>query len=156
MGMPRGAVPVVQPLCLAVAGGLAALLGGCLFDQVQHSEESDIQRVEQKQALLQSEQEKSARLKRQKEQLAAELAERQLSLDQLNAQVQKINAENGRAIAENEAARAQYLDLLTQLHETNQEIALAQQGEAGGVQERRERVASLKARLRAQINVLLQ
>lgn len=141
---------------LALTAGSVVLLGGCFFDQVQRSEEGDIQRVEQKQSLLHSEQEKSAQLERQREQLAAELGTRQLSLDELNAQVEEINAENGHAIAENEAARARYLDLLAQLHETNEELALAQQGAAGGVEERRERIHSLKSRLKAQVDLLLQ
>jgi septal ring factor EnvC (AmiA/AmiB activator) len=156
MGAKRSAVPVTRSLCSALALGSAVLLGGCFFDQVQRSEENDIERVQQKQALLQSEQQRSTRLQQQKEQLAAELAARKVSLDDLNAQVQEINAENGRTIAENEAARAHYLDLLTRLHETNQELALAQQGGADAVEGRREHIASLKARLKAQIDILLQ
>lgn len=132
------------------------LLAGCFFDHVQRSEESDIQRVEQKQAVLQTEQERSARLRRQEEQLAAEMSERQLSLNDLSARVQEINAENEHAVADNEAARAQYLDLLAQLHETNEELALAQQGGSGSIAERRERIAFLQARLKAQLDVLLR
>ena len=132
------------------------LLSGCFFDQLQRSEENDIQRVEQKQATLQTEQYRSATLKQQEEQLAAELSERQLSLNQLNDRVQEINAENGRAIADNVATRLQYNDLLGQLHETNEQLALAQQGTAGSIEERRERVASLKARLKAQLDLLLR
>lgn len=54
------------------------------------------------------------------------MGERQLSLNDLNERVQEINAANGRALAENDAARAQYRDLLAQLHETNDEIVLVQ------------------------------
>jgi hypothetical protein len=131
------------------------LVGGCFFDQVQRSEESDIQRVQDKQATVQREQERSTGLEQQEAALATELGERIVSLNDLNARVQEINAENGRAIAENEASRADYLDLLTQLHETNEELALVQQGGAGSIEERQERIASLKKRLKAQLDLLL-
>jgi flagellar biosynthesis/type III secretory pathway chaperone len=149
-------IPVKPGRWPAIATGCAMLLAGCFFDQVQRSEESDIQRVEQKQAILQTEQERSARLGQQEERLAAEMSERQLSLNDLNARVQAINAENGRAFADNEVARTQYLDLLTQLHETNDELALALQDGSGSTAERRERIASLEARLKAQLDLLLR
>ena len=133
-----------------------ALMSGCFFDQLQRSEENDIQRVEQKRATLQTEQDRSATLKRQEAQLAAELSERQLSLSELNERVQRINEENGRAIADNDAARLHYHDLLAQLHETNGQLASAQQGTAASIEERRERIASLKARLSAQLDLLLR
>jgi predicted mannosyl-3-phosphoglycerate phosphatase (HAD superfamily) len=136
--------------------GYAVLLGGCFFDHVQRSEESDIQRVEQKQAILQAEQQKSTRLRQQEEQLAAAMSERELSLQDLSTRVQQINAENGRAIADNEAALAQYHALLAQLHDTNKELALAQQSRAGSIADRRERIASLEARLKAQLDLLLR
>jgi flagellar biosynthesis/type III secretory pathway chaperone len=136
--------------------GYAVLLGGCFFDHVQRSEESDIQRVEQKQAILQAEQQKSTRLRQQEEQLAAVMSERELSLSDLTTRVQQINAENGRTIADNEAALAQYHALLAQLHDTNQELALAQQSSAGSIEDRRERIAALEARLKAQLDLVLR
>src|ERR1700733_11046514 len=132
------------------------LVSGCFFDQLQRSEESDIQRVEQKQGTLETEQNQSQSLKQQEEQLATDLSERQLSLDELNDRVETINAENGRTIANNEAMRLQYHQLLAQLHETNEQLRLAQQGTDGSVEERRERIASLKAELDAQIDRLLR
>ncbi len=155
--MHRGTLPVKPGLWpAAIATGCAVLLAGCFFDQVQRSEESDIQRVEQKQGVLRAEQERSARLGQQEQQLTAEMSERRLSLNDLSARVQEINAENGHAVADNEAARAQYLDLLAQLHETNEELALARQGGSGSIAERRERIASLEARLQAQLDLLLR
>ncbi len=140
----------------AVPLTMVFLLGGCFFDQVQRSEEEDIQRVEHKQATLQTAQDKAATLREQEEQLAAELGERQLSLTELNDRVQEINAENGRALAQNEAARLQYHELLTQLHQTSEQLALAKQGPAGTIEERREHIASLKAQLKAQIDLLVR
>lgn len=131
-------------------------LSGCFFDQVQRSEEDDIQRVEHKQATLQTAQDKAATLREQEEQLAAELSGRQLSLNELNDRVQEINAENGRALAQNEAARLQYHELLTQLHQTSEQLALAKQGQVGTIAERREHIASLKAQLKAQIDLLVR
>jgi hypothetical protein len=130
------------------------MLSGCFFDQLQRSEENDIRRVEQKQTALQAEQGRAAALKQQEEQLAADLSERQLSLSELNDRVQKINAANGRFIADNEAKRLQY-DLIVQLHETNGQLALLQQAAPGSIAERRERIADLQTRLRAQLDVLL-
>jgi predicted nucleic acid-binding Zn-ribbon protein len=154
--MNRGIAPLKRGPWPAIPVGAVLLLTGCFFDQLQRSEENDIQRVEQKQATLQTEQYRSVALKQQEEQLATELSERQLSLNQLNDRVQEINAENGRAIADNDATRLQYNDLLGQLHETNEQLALAQQGTAGSIEERRERIASLKARLKAQLDLLLR
>lgn len=138
------------------AAACAMLLGGCFFDQVQRSEESDIERVEHKQAALQSEQQRAAELKHQEDELAGELGERELSLHELDARVQDINAANGRAIAENEAGRARYRDMLARLHETNEELALAQNASGGSVEERRARIASLKAQIKEELDLLLR
>jgi ABC-type uncharacterized transport system auxiliary subunit len=134
---------------------LILTLSGCFFDQLQRSEENDIQRVEQKQATLHAEQARAATLQQQEEQLAAELSARQLSLNELNDRVQKINAANGRSIADNDAKRLQY-DLIGQLHETNKQLALLQQGAPSSIEERRERIAYLQTRLKAQLDVLLR
>jgi predicted transcriptional regulator len=136
--------------------GATLLLSGCFFDELQRAQESDIKRVEQKQATLQTAQNRSATLEQEEEQLATELSERQFSLNALNDRVQKINAENGRAIADNDAARLRYHDLLWQLQETNEQLAVAQQDTVGPIEERRERIASLKARIKAQIHLLLR
>jgi uncharacterized phage infection (PIP) family protein YhgE len=154
--MNRDIAPLTRGPWPAIPVSAVLLLSGCFFDQLQRSEENDIQRVEQKQATLQTEPYRSATLKQQQEQLATELSERQLSLNELHDRVQEINAENGRAIADNDATRLQYNDLLGQLHETNEQLALAQQGTAGSIEERRERIASLKARLKAQLDLLLR
>lgn len=131
------------------------MLCGCFFDQLQRSDESDIRRVEQKQATLQAEKQRLAALKRQEEELAAELSERQLSLNELNDRVQRINAANGRSIGDNDAKRLQY-DLIEQLHETNEQLAVLQKGAAGSIEERRERMTYLKTRLKAQLDDLLR
>jgi flagellar biosynthesis/type III secretory pathway chaperone len=107
-------------------------------------------------AAVQTEQHRSATLKQQEEQLATELSERELSLNELNNRVQEINAENGRAIADNDAARRQYHDLVGQVHETNEQLTQAQQGAANSTEERRERIASLKAQLKAQLDLLFR
>jgi hypothetical protein len=136
--------------------GIMVLLGGCFFDQVQKSEEGDIQRVEQKQATLKTQQERAATLQRNEQRLTAELSERQLTLDELTQRVEALNAENGHALADNDAARRRYELYLQQLHETNEQLALVEQSAAGAdVEERRERIAELKARLKTQIDALL-
>jgi hypothetical protein len=132
------------------------LLSGCVFDQLQRSEENDIERVEQKQASLQTEQDKSAALQQQEDLLAAELSERQLSLSELNDRVQEINAKNGRAISDNDASRIEYHALLGQLHETNEQLTLMEQGTAYSIEERRARIASLKSRIKTQLDILFR
>ncbi len=138
----------------AIPVSMVLMLSGCFFDQLQRSEEKDIQRVEQKQATLQAERDRSATLKQHEERLAAELSERQLSLNELNDRVQKINAANGRSIADNDAKRLQY-DLIEQLHETNEQLVLLQRGTPSLIEERRERISYLKTRLREQLAILL-
>jgi predicted nucleic acid-binding Zn-ribbon protein len=139
-----------------IALGAMLLLSGCFFDQLQRAEESDIQRVEQKQASAQTAKYRSATLEQEEEQLATELGERQFSLNALNDRVQEINADNGRTIAQNDAERSRYHDLLAQLQETNEQLAMAQQSTVGSIEEQRERIASLKARIKAQIHLLLR
>ena len=134
-------------------------MSGCVFDQLQRSEENDIKRVEQKEAALQAEQDQSTALQQQEDHLAAELSERQLSLSELNDRVQAINARNGRTIADNDASRIEYHDLLGQLHETNEQLTqltLVEQGTAYSIEERRKRIASLKARIKTQLDILFR
>jgi predicted nucleic acid-binding Zn-ribbon protein len=154
--MNRGRAHLKRDPWPPVPLGAMLLLSGCFFDQLQRAEESDIQRVEQKQASAQAAKFRSATLEQEEEQLAAELSERQFSLNALNDRVQEINADNGRTIAQNDAARFRYHDLLAQLQETNEQLALAQQGTVGSIEEQRERIASLKARIKAQIHLLLR
>ena len=143
----RSAVPVAV---------MFMLISGCFFDELQRSEESDIHRVQQKQATLQAEQTRSAALNDQEEQLAADLSGHQLSLEELNDRVQEINAANGRSIADNEAERRRYYGLITQLHQTNDQLALLQQGTPSEIEKRNERITDLKSRLKAQLDLLLR
>lgn len=133
----------------------ALLLGGCVFDQLQRSNEKDIERVEQKQAALHAEQDRSAVLTRQEELLAAELSERQLSLNEINDRVEKLQAANGVAIANNESKRLQHRDLIGRLHQTNQQLASLQRGADGSIEERRQRIDYLKSQIKAQLQLLL-
>lgn len=151
--MKHGVTSRMLSFCPLLLAG-SAMLNGCFFDRLQQSEESDIQRVQQKQSLLQSEQSGSATLKQQEDMLATELSERELSLNELNDRVQAINAQNGRGLAGNEAARIQYGVLLNRLHDTNRELAAAQQGTTDSIADRRARIASLKARLTAEVDSL--
>jgi chromosome segregation ATPase len=134
---------------------VALMLGGCVFDQLQRSNENDIQRVEQKQAALQAEQDRSTRLEHQEELLAAELSERQVSLSELNDRVEKLQIENGRAIADNASKRLEYADLIGRLHQTNERLASLQRGTDGSIEERRERIDYLKTQIKAQLELLL-
>lgn len=143
---------------LAMTGAIAVMLpaAGCYFDQLQRSQESDIQRVEQKRAALETEQQQSAALQQQTDQLASVLSERELSLDELNARVSELNARNRRFIADNDAARARYRELLEQVHDTNGQVVRARQEAAGELSERRRHLGALEAQLKEQIRLLLQ
>ena len=133
----------------------ALLLGGCVFDQLQRSNENDIHRVEQKQATLRAEQDRAALLTRQEDQLVTELSERQVSLKELNDRVEKLQQQNGRAIADNESTRQEYRALIVRLHQTNQQLASLQRGADGMTEERRERIDYLKSQIKAQLELLL-
>ena len=139
--------------CLAMSASL--LLGGCVFDQLQRSNESDIHRVEQKQAALQAEQDRSARLARQEDLLAAELSERQVSLKELNDRVETLQVQNGRAIAGNDSQRQEYRALIGRLYQTNQQLASLQGGTDASTEERRQRIDYLKSQIKAQLELLL-
>lgn len=133
------------------------LLSGCFFDRLERSDENDISRVEQKQATLADQQDRAANLRRQEDQLTTELSERQLSLDELSRRVEEINAENGHALADNESAHRQYDYYLQQVHEANQQLAEIQRTTTpGAIEQRRERIASLKAQLKTELDALLR
>lgn len=139
-----------------VATSAVLLLSGCFFDQLQRSEEQDIQRVQQKQATLEAEKSKSVTLTQQAQQLEAELSEREFTLSQLTERVQTINAENGRAIAENESRRLEYESLLAQVHHTNQQLAAARQNISVPSEQRLAMIESLNAELKRQVDALLR
>lgn len=139
-----------------IAAILTLVLEGCFFDRVQRSEEDDIQRVEQKQATLQTEQYRAAVLDQKENQLANEMGIRELSLQELNDRIERINADNGREISNNEAKRLQYQALLAQLHETNQRLSSLQQGDPAHLEQKRDQIADLKTRLREQLDLLLR
>jgi rhamnose utilization protein RhaD (predicted bifunctional aldolase and dehydrogenase) len=85
------------------------------------------------------------------------LSERQLSLDELSRRVEEINAENGHALADNESAHRQYDYYLQQVHEANQQLAEIQRTTTpGAIEQRRERIASLKAQLKTELDALLR
>ena len=80
-----------------------------------------------------------------------------MSLDELNRRVQQINEENGRGITDERASTLQYRDLLVQLHNTSQQLALAARGtDPDSVEARRERISSLRAQLQAQLDLLIR
>jgi hypothetical protein len=124
----------------------ALMIGGCVFDQLQRSNENDIHRVEQKQATLQAEEDRSARLKRQEDELVVELSERQFSLSELNGRVEKLH---------NGSRHRDYADLIERLHQTNSQLASLQRGTDGSMEQRRERVDYLKTQIKAQLQLLL-
>ncbi|HLW25481.1 MAG TPA: hypothetical protein VKT22_14095 [Steroidobacteraceae bacterium] len=135
----------------------AVFLGGCYFEQVQKSEEGDIQRVEQKQAMLQAEQARAAELKQQEDQLLAELSEHQLSWNELNERVESLNASNGHSIADTRAKRIEYENLMQQLHDTNDQLARLQRSEGNSrAEDRQARIADLKRQLKSELDRLLQ
>jgi chromosome segregation ATPase len=139
----------------STALSMALVLGGCVFDQLQRSNENDIHRVEQKQATLKTEEDRSERLKQQEDELITELGERQFSLSELNERVEKLQMENGRALAENESRRSDYADLMERLHQSNAQLASLQRGNEGPIEQRRERIAYLKNQIKAQLQLLL-
>lgn len=134
---------------------VALILGGCVFDQLQRSNENDINRVEQKQAALQDEQGQSAQLTQEEDQLATELSNREFSLSELNDRVEQLQVRNGRALAVNDAKRRGYEDVLARLHQTNEQVASLQGAADGSIEKQRERIDYLKAQIKAQLQLLL-
>jgi predicted nuclease with TOPRIM domain len=140
---------------MSIAMSMALMLGGCVFDQLQRSNENDIHRVEQKQATLKTEEDRSSRLKQQEDELLAELGERQFSLSELNDRVEQLQVENGRAIAQNVSRRSDYADLMERLHQSNAQLASLQHATDSSTEQRRERIDYLKAQVKAQLQLLL-
>ena len=134
---------------------VAPTLGGCVFDQLQRSNENDIQRVEHKQAALQAEQDRSAQLTQQENELVSELGEREFSLSEINDRVEKLQAANGHNIALNDAKRGEYEEMIARLHDTNQQLASLRRDTDGPIAQRRERISYLKAQIQAQLQLLL-
>jgi len=137
----------------AVLAGVG-MQGGCTLVQMQREEREDAARVQQKETALQAEQAQADELDRQKQQLTAELAERQLSLTELNQRVDELRTANARDSSDNEMLRIERRKLLGELRDTNAELA-ALQHSADGSAQKRERVEFLKHQLDTQLDLLL-
>src|SRR5271167_1935713 len=84
-----------------------AVLNACTIAELQREEKADTEKVRQQTAAVQAEQARSDSLAQEQTQLTAELAQRQLSLNELNTRVEQLQAANARDAAANDEVRRQ-------------------------------------------------
>jgi septal ring factor EnvC (AmiA/AmiB activator) len=141
---------------------LLVLVSGCTIAELHREERSDEARVRQKEADLQTEQARTNELNRQKEQLTADLTQRQLSLTELTDRVDRIQKANARESTSNDAARLerQRLSLerqrlIAKVQQTSAQLAAAQQSTDGSSAEKQRRIEYLKSQIDTQLELLL-
>jgi chromosome segregation ATPase len=132
-----------------------ASLDGCTIAELQRQQRADTQRVQLKEANLHAEQERTDALNGQKEQLTAELSLRQVSLDELNARVDQLQAANARQYAANDAVRLERQRLIGNIQELNTQLTALRHSPDTATEQKQQRVEYLKQQIRAQLDLLL-
>lgn len=169
----RGRIPP-QRLPFTLRRALSALLrrlpmalmllatAGCTVTQLRQQELQDQARVNDKQAALAREQAHAQDLAQQRQALDSDLANRQLSLDELTARLALLRAANQHQEADNARLRQQreklldeHRTLLDQAHATNVQLAALQAAGGRDSEERRARIRFLKQQLERQLDLLL-
>ena len=140
-----------------MAGLLTALVAGCTIAELNREDKADEARVRQREADLQTEQARTSALNQQKEQLTAELAQRQLSLTELTDRVDQIRKANALESAANDAARLERKRLIARVEETNAQLTALQRSTDGSSAdaEKQGRIAYLKRQIDALLELLL-
>jgi chromosome segregation ATPase len=134
---------------------LLILVAGCTIAELHREEKSDETRVRQREADLQTEQARSNSLNQQKEQLTADLSQRQLSLTELTDRVDQIRKANALASAANDAARLEQKRQIAKVQETSAQLAALQQSTDGSSAEKQRRIEYLKRQIDSQLELLL-
>jgi hypothetical protein len=140
---------------LVVTYTFAILVSGCTIAELQREEKADAERVRLKQASLQSEQERTDALNGQKDQLTAELSKHQVSLAELNARLDQLQATNARESSANDAVRLERQRLVVRLHELNAQLAALQQSPDTAATQKQEHIEYLKQEIRTQLDLWL-
>jgi hypothetical protein len=135
-------------------------LSACTIARLQREEAADLERVHQKELAVQSEQDRSDTLDRDKDQLLADLNERQVSLSELNERIERINAANGRAIVDNQSIRLERQRKLDHLAELNAQLtaasaARADQSNDDTSAQKQARIDYLRSQIKQQLELLL-
>jgi predicted RNase H-like nuclease (RuvC/YqgF family) len=130
-------------------------LGGCTIAELQRQEKAEAESVQQKQAAVQAEQARSETLGRQQEQLKADLAKRQLSLDELNTRVAQLQAANARDSAANDEVRRHREQLIGKIHGTGTQLVALQQAPDNGSAQKQAQINFLKQQIQDQLDLLL-
>jgi chromosome segregation ATPase len=145
------------------AGGLSwipalaaiAALNGCTIVELQREEKADTEKVRQQTAALQAEQARNDSLVQQQAQLKTELAQRQLSLNDLNARVDQLQAANARDATANEELRHQRAVLIGKIHDTGVQLVALQQDPGNASAQKQAQIDFLKRQIQDQLNLLL-
>ena len=156
--MDRAGVPATRRRLLRttlLAGTLLAVGSGCTIARLQQEESGDEQRVREKEAALQAEQQRAAELTKQKDQLAADLSTRELSLAELNEKLEPLRLANSRQSAENELARRERARLIAELQEMSAQLAQLRKSPQDPSSEQRQRIDFLKRQIKDQLDLLL-
>jgi hypothetical protein len=132
-----------------------AAFNGCTIAELQRQEKADAESVRQKQAAVQAEEARNETLSRQQGQLKADLAHRQLSLDELNARMAQLQAANDKDLAANEEVRRQREHMIVKIHDTGTQLVALQQAPDNASAQKQAQIDFLKRQIQDQLDLLL-
>jgi len=134
---------------------LLALGSGCTIARLQQEAAGDEQRVREKEAALQAEQRRSNDLTRQKDELAADLSTRELTLAELNEKIEQLRLANARRSEENTQARQERERLVEDLRQLSAQLAQLRKSPEDPSPGQRQRIEFLRRQIRDQLDLLL-
>jgi chromosome segregation ATPase len=132
-----------------------AVLNACTIAELQREEKADTEKVRQQTVAVQAEQARSDSLAQEQTQLTAELAQRQLSLNELNTRVAQLQAANARDAVANDEVRRQRSILIGKIHDTGVQLVALQQDTGNSSAQKQAQIDFLKRQIQDQLNLLL-
>jgi DNA repair exonuclease SbcCD ATPase subunit len=138
-----------------MASLILVAMAGCTIAELHRGEKNDEERVRQKEAELQAEQARTGDLNRQKDQLTADLTQRQLSLTELSDRVDQMRSANARESAANDTARVERKRLIAKLQENSTQLAALRQSTDVPSAEKQKQIEYLKRQIDSQLELLL-
>jgi len=139
-----------------VSMAAAASLLGCAIAELQSDINATQGRVDAKQGILASEEQTQAELTRQRDQLRADLHNRQLSASQLKARLDQMSKVNDSAPAATPQDRQRKSDRARRLAESTRQAQALEQDSSLSQQEKARRLEELKVKTGNMLDILLK
>jgi len=134
---------------------VCAASGCTVIGQYKDLQDTNV-RVQGKETELAHEEERQAELQSQMKQLSADLNDKKMTSDQLDARLAVLQKQNQRAATDNDAQRTKKRELDTQLVQYRAELAAMKQKPAADPEEQRRNLERLKGEIRKRLALLAQ